>query len=68
VEKAESASEFGETATHELLHTLNLGEVAETPYIIDTKMTRIGLEYFTTGSTDKNIRSNAMNYGNTKID
>ena len=72
VEKAESSSEFAETATHELLHTLTLGDMADTPNIIDTRMISKYIngktEYFTTESTDKNIRSNVMNYGSAKID
>jgi RHS repeat-associated protein len=68
INNAKNIAEFGETGVHELLHTLNLGDVADSPNIGDTKMTKIGNEYFTTSTTAKDIHKNVMNYGQTKID
>ncbi|MDR1090990.1 MAG: RHS repeat-associated core domain-containing protein, partial [Prevotella sp.] len=68
VNAARDMTEFGETATHELFHTLNLGDVTNTPSISDTKVTKVGYEYFSTSTTAKDIHKNVMNYGQTKID
>lgn len=66
--KAESLLEFGETSVHELFHTLNIDDVAASPYISDTKMNISPNGYLTTPGTAKNIHKNIMNYPGTKID
>lgn len=68
VHNASDMTEFGETSVHELFHTLNLQDVADTPYISDTRMTKTSHGYHSTSTTANNIHKNIMNYGSTKID
>ena len=68
VHNASDMTEFGETGVHELFHTLNLQDVADTPYLSDTRMTKSSHGYQTTSTTANDIHKNIMNYGSTKID
>jgi hypothetical protein len=67
---ADNVQEVAEAVTHELFHTLTLDEVTLTPKIADTRLNydKQTKSYWSTPTTDKNIRSNAMNYNYVKID
>ncbi|MDR3058417.1 MAG: hypothetical protein LBU84_09790 [Prevotella sp.] len=67
---ADNTQEIAEATIHELFHTLSLDEVTLTPNIADTRLNfnKQNKSFWSTPITDKNIRSNVMNYNYIKID